>query len=419
MLRFLLRLLALRLALTSKPHFLRPELARVIADELAPFRPTGIKRSTTFTNLSAEHDVVWLRILNQSRIFVKRSSNWSFTRGSPDRYQKLLEGLGRVITSLPDVEFVAALQDTPPCGGGSSRPIMSWSKQRLRRCDNIIRLPCFSMLQHKYVDPDSMYSYEALAELGARPFLEREYGLVNDLDMKKRERQSALIWLGRLNSTNQLRYPLVRNPPGRRAAQNQYRGHLHMEGVAWSMRLKNLLLSGALAVFLAPASSSQGQFPASMFHEFYYDLIKPGKHYFHVDLTGVDERLRVGDVPGDPLARLTDVEAAKIAREGRNVALSYLSPAQVDRYLTHLLREYAHLLRFEPSKEPLEDFQLLPGCGPGDLWSKAGRSSGQPAPCVPCSFRCLYGEVGSHEAAAPRLQDRALARQSKPPIWVT
>ena len=207
------------------------------------------------------------------------------------------------------------------------------------------------MMQQKYVNPNSEYSFYAMSKLGAsRPFLEREYGMMTDLDNGSNPgRKLALAWLDNLTLTKQLRYPLVRNRTV--AAQIQYRSQLHMEGVSFSMRLKNLLTSGTLAVFVLPERSSLGHNPASMYHEFYYDLMNPGKQYLHVDSIG----------GGDPLINLTDVEAAQIARAGRNFALSYLDPTQVDLYIVNLLHAYAGLLRFRPSKASSDDFQLLQG----------------------------------------------------------
>ena len=126
------------------------ELKTLISNELQPFSDTGITREMLRNSFQAKrppkavlkNDFVWVRILNQSRIFVKHSETSKDPLVPHYRHNGFLQGLRRIVKSLPDVEFVAAMNDEPPCDMEVSMhaPIMTWSK-RHSPCNNI-RLPC-------------------------------------------------------------------------------------------------------------------------------------------------------------------------------------------------------------------------------------------------------------------------------------
>ena len=136
------------------------ELKTLISNELQPFSDTGITREMLRNSFQAKrppkavlkNDFVWVRILNQSRIFVKHSETSKDPLVPHYRHNGFLQGLRRIVKSLPDVEFVAAMNDEPPCDMEVSMhaPIMTWSK-RHSPCNNI-RLPCccWSIMQDEY-----------------------------------------------------------------------------------------------------------------------------------------------------------------------------------------------------------------------------------------------------------------------------
>ena len=342
--------------LRATPSSVGQELKTLISNELQPFSDTGITREMLRNSFQAKrppkavlkNDFVWVRILNQSRIFVKHSETSKDPLVPHYRHNGFLQGLRRIVKSLPDVEFVAAMNDEPPCDMEVSMhaPIMTWSKRHSPPCNNI-RLPCWSIMQDEYAVGKRFYDFETQYKLGAGPFAEKQNGMAIDFTLNTVERKDALKQLRRLESAKTLKYPIVRAKAAHAIA---YRYQLHAEGRTYSMRLKNLLASGTLAVFLFKTNMTDmtepGHNPVSMYHEYWYDLMKPGKQYFHLD--------SVGDT--DPLRNLTDAEAAAIAHGGRNFAWSYLRPKQADKYVSHLLREYASLLRFIPSREPMQFF---------------------------------------------------------------
>ena len=135
------------------------ELKTLISNELQPFSDTGITRKMLRNSFQAKrppkavlkNDFVWVRILNQSRIFVKHSETSKDPLVPHYRHNGFLQGLRRIVKSLPDVEFVAAMNDEPPCDMEVSMhaPIMTWSKRHSPPCNNI-RLPCWSIMQDEY-----------------------------------------------------------------------------------------------------------------------------------------------------------------------------------------------------------------------------------------------------------------------------
>ena len=145
--------------LRATPSSVGQELKTLISNELQPFSDTGITREMLRNSFQAKrppkavlkNDFVWVRILNQSRIFVKHSETSKDPLVPHYRHNGFLQGLRRIVKSLPDVEFVAAMNDEPPCDMEVSMhaPIMTWSKRHSPPCNNI-RLPCWSIMQDEY-----------------------------------------------------------------------------------------------------------------------------------------------------------------------------------------------------------------------------------------------------------------------------
>lgn len=352
-------------------------LHKFVSDQLTPFH-AGITAELVQQAYDSARmrvaykgdDYMRIRIVNNSLYLAKRGRCFHY------RHSAVMQGLLRMLAEapLPDVDFVFSVSDHPPCDGfdhpdsrktggpaGSERahgrvslPIAALSTRQ--GCRDLV-LPCWSMMHDGYQDPLSThpYSYHRLASLRkTSPFDRRLRRLWWDMTPKpsNNSRGEALSALqraippfslplsfptARVNIVNDAREAGADGPL--EAARYQFGSH--MEGVTYSMRLKNVLLLGSLAVWLGRPP------PLRVYREYWYGLLEPLN-----DFIWSFNPSSVAPLPRAPHHR----DARRMAERASDLAAHVLRPSAIRQYVRLLLTSYAKLQTFAPAALPRSGF---------------------------------------------------------------
>ena len=379
-------------------------LAKSINDQLVPFRggisAEMVQRAYDSPRVRIAYkgdDYIRLRIVNNSLYVAKRG------RCVHGRHTSVLQGLLRILEEdrVPDVDIVWSVSDSPPCDVLSHRsyptsiddvgdakrseplPIASFSRRA--KCHDLL-MPCWSMLHDGYQEASSThpYSYAKLVSLRHHlPFKQRRRELWWDMaqnDSSARSRTLARLHKsfpqlplafpsGKANIEFNPSVAAVNGP----AEAAGYQFGAHMEGVTYSMRLKNVLLAGSLAVWLDRP-------PADMvYQEYWHGLLEPLDDSIWV-LNTHTAAITEHPTPSQQRAR-------RMADRAASLTAQILKPLAIRQYVRALLASYAQLQTFSPAAMPLAGFvhvtrgalERYCGCGGGDcfdnylrLWSSQG-----------------------------------------------
>eukprot|EP00966_Prymnesium_polylepis_P242735 5613417-Prymnesium_polylepis.1 len=374
-------------------QMLHQQLQSIISEQLAPFKQgiddALLERAWTSVRLRRAHksdDFMRIRVIGRSLYMNKRG------RCLHNRHKAYLEGLLKLLEThdVPNVDFIMSTNDNPACEAEDEPlPIGTFSKSA--GCSNIL-IPCWSMMQDMcashstspevadrtfvialwhalksqiartlaplnvlYTTGSGIYSYEGLTrqrgstDAGST----RSPGLWWDaLGAGSSTREKALRAL--MNHTLLDRIPLL--GPGNLAklqADERTRGRfrqtpaplgtvcpnathwVHMEGVTYSMRLKNILLCGNLAVWVDPPPERD------RYNEYWFSLLHPlSEHMWMLDTADADGAGRSGFLLGQ--------RARRMAAQTTAIATEALAPTSIMLYLQLLLTAYSELHRGAP-----------------------------------------------------------------------
>ncbi|XP_074644839.1 protein O-glucosyltransferase 1-like [Tubulanus polymorphus] len=283
----------------------------------------------------------------------------------PSRCSGVEHFILEIIDDLPDMELIINTRDNPSAGS--------------------VPVPIFSFSKVANLDYDIMYPAWTFWEGGPALWPIYPVGLGRwDLMRDKLSRQAEIwgwdkkdsIGFFRGSRTSMERDPLIllsRNEPELVDAQytkNQawrsdadtlyrppaeiipledhckYKFLFNFRGVAASFRLKHLFLCGSTVFHVGDE-----------WLEFFYPALKPWVHYIPVkkDLTNVRTLLE--------FAKENDDSVRAIAERGQKFIWDHLRMEDVSCYWEKLLKSYAKLLKFKPTKNP--EFQrILPKKNP-------------------------------------------------------
>ena len=373
---------ALRLASTyprtRATSALRQRLQQIVQDELEPFSSHGIDEAllerawcaSRLRKALMSDDFLRIRVLKRQLFMTKRG------RCLHERHKAFLEGLLGLLATheLPDVDFIVSMNDKPPCeaAGNESLPIGTFSKRS--GCNSIL-VPCFSMMQdrrgathscalavrtlsserpctrRRYTQPKGIYSYHRLTQWRRKVRSNRFGGLWFDSNGQQRALsmrglapklpdtlpligpKDQLSFFQSLHSSASPRagWRVMAFPADAKCANATH--WVYMEGIAWSMRLKNILLCGALVFW--PNAPGIGM----RYREYWHALIEPDEHMLILNTSE----------PNWEADLLLGERARQVASRASDVAEDVLHPENIKLYLLLLLRQYSRLQRFSPA----------------------------------------------------------------------
>ena len=146
---------------------------------------------------------------------------------------------------VPDVDFIVCADDVSLV---PDAPVFVQAKQQHMKN---IAIPDYSFLQAAYRDKKGPFAYARLVETSKKPAAKRDPRILWDGDLLKQKRLGLRQFIDARPSL----FHLVRQAPVNEFGKAFYKDAsmycdysavLHVEGNTWSMRLKNILLCGAV-----------------------------------------------------------------------------------------------------------------------------------------------------------------------------
>lgn len=255
------------------------------------------------------------------------------------RFARWLHGLSVLLHTygkIPDVDFVFDANDTPNCdatdvyGRFTRAPAFAVNKRRGSGC---VLVPDASILQPAYFANTSAYSYMTLRRFSQNaPFKTRERAMWFDImegtarpGNNKYWRTAFRRWIistqPMLNGTKlPVHMSFEKVKQASKGCEHQF--FACAEGQGWTMRHKNILLCGSLAVwFRTPAQA------ARPFIEYWDSFIQPGKHFVLVT-----DAAQLAALP---------LNASEMAEQAEALVSQVLHPKVVVEYLRMLLMKFS------------------------------------------------------------------------------
>ncbi|GME22966.1 putative duf821 domain-containing protein [Neofusicoccum parvum] len=236
-------------------------------------------------------------------------------------------------TTIPDVEFILDIEDTPTVGVPEDRVVWSWNRPKTNL--NTWVVPDFDGWAFPKSDLGSYISFRERLQFIETPF--------EDKDPRP-------VWRGALN--NKVRFALMNvtnetdwadvqklTPDTRMhmAEFCKYQFPIHTEGNTWSGRLRYIHNCNSAPVIHQPLQHQAH----------YYDLLVhegPDQNYIKVnnDFSDLQEKIEY--------YRAHPSEAARIANNSANTFRDqYLTPAAEACYWRRLIRRWAEVQAFKPN----------------------------------------------------------------------
>lgn len=312
-----------------------------IHEDLAPWTQSGISRSM----LESVKSLASFRVVIKSgRLYVDPYATGYQTR-SVFTIWGLLQLLELYPGLVPDVDFLIGCED---------RPRILRKHYKDQSPPPVFRY-CTTAKHFDIPFPD--WSFWGWPEVGLRPWDgELREILKKETEIPWEKRHPTAFWRGNTDTGGALRKELkycngtrygaqiyhqnwkaqnqAHFKDSRLAQQCKHRYKIYVEGRGWSVSLKYIL-----------ACDSPTLLVDSSFYDFFSRALVPKKHFWPVRRTKLCDSIKFGVNWGNNNTK----EAESLGSSGRQFVMKELSMKHVYDYMLYSLREYAKLLRYEPT----------------------------------------------------------------------